>query len=130
MSGSGPATARAAVTEGSIRAAVLLAVMALLPAEAAALEPWTAPDIARPCPHLGPGFIAVPGSRTCVRIGGRVTADFGSSARALPRRPDREGLNGLHPHVQVRVEARTETDIGDLTLVYQTDPPGRRTLGR
>lgn len=113
--------------------AVLAAAGASLPAgSAVALEPWVVPETARPCPRFGPGWIEVSGSRTCVRIGGRVVAEFGTSAKSA--RPgfgrDGERLNGFSSRAKLRAEARTETDIGDVTLVYQVDVPGRRTLAR
>jgi hypothetical protein len=112
---------------------VLAAAGAVLPAGGAmALEPWVAPDIARPCPRFGPGWIEVSGSRTCVRIGGRVVAEYGTSVKSARPAFGREGErpNGFSSRAKVRAEARTETDLGDLTLVYQADVPGRRTLGR
>lgn len=97
---------------------------------AQAAEPWIAPQVAALCPHMGPNFIAIPGSRTCVRISGRVVADYDSAVRTHAGSPGRDGLQRLSPHAQVRVEARTETDLGDLTLVYQTDDPRRRLRTR
>jgi hypothetical protein len=120
------------VTDASFRlfAAALAAAPTLLPASALALEPWVVPEVARPCPQFGPGWIAVPETRTCVRIGGKVVAEYGASAKPLHSRPGREDLTGFGTRARVKVEARTETDIGDVTLVYQTDVPGRRVLGR
>jgi hypothetical protein len=97
-----------------------------------ALEPWIAPETARPCPRFGPGWIEVAGSQTCVRIGGRVVAEYGTSAKPLRPGLGREGerLNGFSSRAKVRAEARTQTEIGDVTLVYQADIPGRRTFAR
>ncbi len=112
--------------------AVLAAGAGLPAGNALALEPWVVPQTARPCPRFGPGWIEVSGSQTCVRIGGRVVAEYGTSAKTVRPGSGRHGerLNGFSSRANVRAEARTETDIGDVTLVYQVDIPGRRTLAR
>jgi hypothetical protein len=111
-------------------ALALVAGCALLPGRAQALEPWVVPEVARPCPQYGPGWIAVPDSRTCVRIGGTVVAEYGMSAKPARGGPHGEPASGFGTRARIRAEARTETDLGDLTLVYQTDVYGRRILGR
>ena len=113
-------------------ASALVAGLVLLPVEGRALEPWVAPEIARPCPRFGPGWIEVPGSRTCVKIGGRVVAEYGTSAKPVRPGLRRHGerLDGFSTRAKLRAEVRTETDLGDITLVYQADVPGGRAFAR
>ena len=110
----------------------VLAGAGVLSGPASALEPWIAPEVARPCPRFGPGWIEVPGSRTCVKIGGRVVAEYGTSAKPVRPGLGRHGerLDGFSTRAKVRAEVRTETDLGDVTFVYQADVPGGRALAR
>ena len=110
----------------------VLAAAGFLSSPASALEPWVAPEVARPCPRFGPGWIEVPGSRTCVKIGGRVVAEYGTSAKPVGPGLGRHGerLDGFSTRAKVRAEVRTETDLGDVTFVYQADVPGGRALAR
>ena len=34
-------------------------------------------DQAKSCPEFGPGFVRVPGSSSCVRVGGSISVDTG-----------------------------------------------------
>jgi hypothetical protein len=87
----------------SLAGAALLA--ACLPARALDLE---VPRTPTPCLANGPGFAPVPGTGTCLRIGGRVTAEAGTAtgkARIAPAPV--VGATG-----RVAIDARTETDLG------------------
>jgi hypothetical protein len=63
---------------------------------------------ARECPHYGAGFVQVPGTATCVRVGGRVTSEYGTSTR----RSTRGG--GFGTSGRVSVDTRTDTGYGPL----------------
>jgi hypothetical protein len=108
-----------------VAVAILTIVLGgLASGSAVALEPWVAPEVARACPRFGPGFIEVPGSTTCIRIGGRVRADYdvggrGRVARERIARADRIG--GFGTSARLTVEARTETELGPLRLICRMD---------
>ena len=109
--------------------AVLAAALLFTTVSADAFEPWVVPEVARTCPHYGPGYVEVPGSRTCVRISGRVVTDYTVGAKNAPER--RVDLpNGFGTGARVRVESRTETDIGPLHLIYRMDAGRSRISGR
>ena len=81
-------------------------LVALGPAGAA--ERPGAPDAARPCPRHGPGFVEVPGTSTCIRIGGRVRAEAGTGTRRISR----DDIAGLGASGRVSVDTRTDTAYG------------------
>ena len=121
------------MTDGVARSAAAAfgaGVLCVAGHEAGAAEPRIVPQVCAACPPPGPNFIAVPGSRTCVRITGRVVADADLGGQRLAGGPGRERVLGPAMHGQIRVEAKTETDLGDVTLIYQTEDPRRRPLGR
>ena len=79
-------------------------------AETGALRERLAAPPLRNCSAQGPGFIAVPGTDTCLRVGGRVRAEAGTrSARALPRET---GETGSGVSGRIAVDTRTETGYG------------------
>ena len=92
-----------------------LAALALglggLAAPALALEPFqpSVPAL-RSCAQYGPGFIAVPGTETCTRISGRVTAEAGTATRSVRR----EDIAGFGTSGRVAVDSRTATPYGPL----------------
>lgn len=90
----------------SLPGAILLSAGVLGPALAA--ERPGAPEAARPCPRHGPGFVEVPGTATCVRIGGRVRAEAGTGTRRIAR----EDIAGLGASGRVSVDTRTDTAYG------------------
>ena len=77
-------------------------------APALAGEPWVAPETVRACPQHGPGFVQVPGSTTCVKVGGRVVAETTIAARRIAR----DQIAGFGASGRVSLEARTETPYG------------------
>lgn len=88
---------------------------------ACALEP-VRPEphpAAKPCPRQGAGFIQIPGSTTCIRVGGRATA--GMAVRA------REEGTAVGPVAAGRlaVETRTDSDYGPVRTYVRIDA-GRR----
>ena len=101
---------------------LVLAVGVLSAAPALALEPWVAPEVARACPQYGPGFIQLPGTTTCVRISGRVRADYDVGHRRPVRdRIAGDRIGGFGTSGRITVDSRTETDYGPLRLIYRMD---------
>lgn len=92
---------------GSLIVLGLIGVLGLT-GPASSLELAKAPDTVRPCPRHGPGFVQAPGTTTCVRIGGRVTTEYGASARRI----DRDRIVGFGTSASVALDARTDTDYG------------------
>lgn len=90
-----------------LAAALLLG--GLVPAAAAA-EPLAVPETVRACPKYGPGFYQVPGSSTCLRIGGRVTSEYGTATK----RVSRDRIAGFGTSARVSVDSRTDTEYGPL----------------
>lgn len=88
-----------------------LAVMAgaastpLLAADRFPVEP-----AARSCPGYGPGFVEVPGTSTCIRIGGRVRSEFGVGTN----RTASAGTTGFRNSGQISMDTRTSTAYGPL----------------
>ncbi|GJE44413.1 porin [Methylobacterium soli] len=59
-----------------VRAGLVAGLLAGCLAPATAREPAKvpAPEPLRPCPAFGSGFVRIPGSRSCIRLSGRVGA--------------------------------------------------------
>ena len=105
-------------------AAVLLAA-AIASGSAVAGEQWVVPAVARACPQHGPGFVRVAGSATCVKVGGRVTADTTVGTRRVPR----ESIAGFGASGRVSLDSRTDTELGPLRTYVRVragDRTGRR----
>jgi hypothetical protein len=75
---------------------------------AAALERVPVPDPVRACPRYGPGFVEVPGSRTCMRVGGRVRSEYTTGTR----RVSRDQIAGFGTSARVSLDTRTDTEYG------------------
>lgn len=103
----------------SLRPLALSAAL-LASAPAAAID-WQAPETARACPRHGPGFIELPGTSTCVRIGGRVATDLAVSTRPVANR----AVRGVGTSARIDVEARADTPLGPARLVWS----GRAATG-
>lgn len=71
---------------------------------------FAADEIARSCVRHGPGFVEVPGTATCIRIGGRVRAEAGASAR----RSAREIGSGTGTSARLSIDTRADTAYGPL----------------
>ena len=93
------------MTKASLIGLTACAALACASAEAGALE--RQPESARSCPRHGPGFIEVPGTSTCIRIGGRVRAEYGSATGRVSRDRVDFGRTG-----QVSLDSRTDTAYG------------------
>ena len=96
-----------AMAGGSIGARCLGAWLAVLTGPAAALD-LDLPHIPAPCTAQGPGFVALGGTQTCLRIGGRVRAEAGTA----PRRPGREAPSPVRASGRLSIDARTPTELG------------------
>ncbi|MGH1591860.1 porin [Methylobacterium phyllosphaerae] len=71
-----------------------------------------------PCPSKGQGFLRLPGSDSCIRISGRVTA--GADLRAG------HGLTSVPPvSARLAIDNRADTDLGEVRT-YLRIGTGRR----
>jgi hypothetical protein len=88
-------------------AAVASAQAADLPSKKAAPVEYV-----KVCPTYGPGFFYIPGTTTCLKIGGQVTSDFrwGGGSREMTARTD-QGYNN-RTRGYVRLDARDNTEYG------------------
>jgi hypothetical protein len=78
------------------------------------------PDLARLCAVFGAGFHAIPGTDTCVRLGGRVRAD----AVLAEGDADRESDNfTTRSRGRVYLDTRTQTDLGLVRTYIELDAP-------
>lgn len=64
------------------------------------------PELVRPCPRYGSGFVASPSGGTCLRVTGRVAAELAKSSRYERPAPV------LAPTGRLSIDARTETEYG------------------
>ncbi len=96
----------------------LLAVLvsASVPARA---EGWSLAE--RDCAAMGPGFAPVPGTQTCLKLGGRVRAD----AVAGTAGSRAAGATRLEHGARIRLDARTRTEYGPLRVVIDAGVGGR-----
>lgn len=104
---------------GTMGPATVLAAL-LLAAPALATELPKAPPAPGPvpCPSKGPGFVRLPGSDSCVRVSGRVTAGMDLRAGHAP---------AAAPLVAGRlsIDNRADTDLGEVRT-YVRIGNGRR----
>ena len=75
---------------------------------AEAAERKTPAAAARPCPAHGPGYVHMPGTGTCMRVGGRVRGE----AQAGGRRTSTGDTVGFRSEGRLNIDARTQTDYG------------------
>jgi hypothetical protein len=88
----------------------LASLVALGLAPAGALERVPVPDPVRACPRYGPGFVQVPGSTTCIKLGGRVTSEYTTGTRHVSR----DQIAGFGTSARVSMDTRTDTAYGPL----------------
>lgn len=69
---------------------------------------FAADEATRSCARHGPGFVEVPGTATCIRIGGRVMAEVGASTRRNARE------TGTGTAARLSIDTRTDTAYGPL----------------
>lgn len=74
-------------------------------------DPVWSPARATNCPRHGPGFIAIPGAASCLRISGLVRLDVDATTPLPVVVGDRFGMSVLG---RLGVDARTSTDWGTL----------------
>jgi hypothetical protein len=73
--------------------------------------------VSEPCPGK-PGFVRMPGTRSCTRLSGRVAAQAGTGGAYRPAaQPDIAG--------RIAIDNRTETDFGEVRT-YVRIGNGRR----
>ncbi len=93
-----------------MRRLVLTAAVLLSVGQAHARDVEKAPPVPtfEACPEKGQGFVRLPGSHSCTRLSGRVTA--GADLRA------RQGGTAVTPAASGRfaVDNRTDTDLGEV----------------
>lgn len=95
-----------------------LAALLIMPCANAGELPGTAANIGlRACTAFGPGFFYVPGSDTCLRIGGRIRVDYLVN-QTWSRLQD--GV-GSRTRGRIEAEARTLTDYGPLRTIIRLD---------
>jgi hypothetical protein len=85
----------------------LIAALACIASDRASAAERGRPE-ERGCSQHGPGFVQVPGTATCVRVGGRVASEYGGSTRRDAR------ASGFGTSGRVSVDTRTDTDYGPL----------------
>lgn len=68
-------------------------------------------EAVRSCPQHGPGFVEVPGTTTCIRIGGRVRSEIQVSTGRSRRSADASALRNSG---QVSLDARSDTPYGPI----------------
>jgi hypothetical protein len=93
---------------------LLAALGALVPALAGAGE-RSAPAPVGFCSVYGPGFQEVPGTRSCIRIGGRVRSEVQASS-SRGKAGERSQINA---EGRLKLDARTETEQGALRTYIQ-----------
>ncbi len=69
------------------------------------------------CPEYGPGFFRQPGSSTCLRISGQVRGEAGVRQRGSAM----QDSTGFSSRARVMLDARTQTELGPLRLVFRGD---------
>ena len=83
------------------------------------------------CSAYGSGFFFIPGTDTCLKVGGRVRADYlynsaktiyGSVAAGLPvvsEAADGQNTWGMRARGQLNIDARTQTAFGTVQTAFQ-----------
>jgi hypothetical protein len=80
-----------------------------------------APDLARLCAAFGAGFHAIPGTDTCVRMGGRVRADAALVDGGDASRESHDFTT--RSRGRVYLDTRTQTDLGLVRTYIELDAP-------
>ncbi|WP_026379144.1 porin [Afifella pfennigii] len=105
------------------------AVMAVTGAQAADLPVAEPVDYVRICDAFGTGFYYIPGTDTCLKVGGRVRVEM----HWVSSDPQNRSFNSYTSRARgyVRLDARNQTDFGLLRAyvsMYQTVGPANSTL--
>ena len=112
-----------------MRPALALVIVALATGASEAKErprPFD-PTASEACPQYGAGFVRVPGTSTCIRVGGRVRLDYDVSSR---RSISRERISGFSPSGSVSADVRTDTAAGPLRAYVRVRGGGGPDGGR
>jgi hypothetical protein len=104
--------------------ALTFAALYVAPATAAELPARSAAGVEpmRACASQGAGFFSVPGSETCVRVSGRVRAEY----QHVQARTRFENAGGPQTGARVQLDARTPTPYGPLRTVIRYDTRSMR----
>lgn len=81
-------------------------------------------EYVRVCSVHGAGFFYIPGSDTCIKIGGRVRAEYRYLEPLWSVRPGegrRKDATGMRARGRINVDARTATEWGTLRAFIQVD---------
>ncbi len=107
-------------------AAASLAVLCTAQAADLPMTKGEAVEYVKVCSTFGPGFFYIPGSDTCLQIGGEIRADyrvfggnspaFGGRSVNFNRNDDRSAFN---TQARIWFDARTQTDWGLLRSYFQ-----------
>ncbi|MCJ2123730.1 porin [Methylobacterium sp. J-077] len=87
----------------------MTAALGLGPAEARDFERASITPSVIPCPSKGPGFVRLPGSASCIRVSGRVTA--GADLRT-GHGIDASGVPAITG--RLAIDNRADTDLGEV----------------
>ncbi|WP_448956650.1 porin [Labrys neptuniae] len=108
-----------------------IAGLAVIGAAQAADLPMTkgeAVEYVKVCSAFGPGFFYIPGSDTCLKIGGEVRAKYyGFGGTGFNRNDNRSAFD---TQARVWFDARTQTDWGLLRSYFQIDADSNKLKGR
>ncbi|GGC62761.1 porin [Chelatococcus reniformis] len=97
----------------AVLTAILLLPVLATAAGAAEPSPFVIPDWQSACAVHGPGFKALPGSSSCIRIGGRATMAVDAGTRRSAPAAGRRAI-GMGAMGQVEADVRTQTEVGPL----------------
>ena len=95
-----------------MRTLALAALLAALAAGGASAKERLRPvdhDSMSECPQSGRGFVKVPGTSTCIRIGGRVRMD-----QTIASGRSRRVHHGFTPSGSIAADVRTQTEAGPM----------------
>ncbi|MDT3377058.1 porin [Labrys neptuniae] len=80
------------------------------------------------CSAFGPGFFYIPGTDTCLKIGGEIRAKYYAFGGTGYNRNDNR--SAFDTQARVWFDARTETDWGLLRSYFQINADSNRLVGR
>jgi len=99
-------------------AAALVAVTGARAADAIVVAQPEPVEYVRVCDAYGKGFFYIPGTETCLKIGGYVRYDVGAGDNVY--RGGEFGTWNKHLRTEIRFDARSETELGTLRSYIQT----------
>lgn len=109
---------------GCIAALALGVIMTAAPVLSAELPARSAASVEprRSCVSQGAGFFSVPGTETCLRVSGRVRADYQQVSAGTRA----HSAGGSRTGARVQLDARTPTPYGTLRTVIRYDTRNAR----